>query len=297
MGSPNRTALLVALVLGVVIGVGVALLLGGDDGGGADQPESVATQSGDAPPAEEALAELPPVDEAIAPEDATDPETALRGFLGAEARGDWEDSYAFLTDAVTEALYRSPAAWVAAHAEFPNVVGYRIDEVTVDEEAGSATVDTLTGYEPALDSRGLVAARGLTSWVVVEVDDGTWRVDIQSSENRPLHPEPDAAAEQVVRDWVDARVACEDTAELEAALIGFPAQASLLCDEEQPDAVEVGPLGPLPDSGDTQALLAEFGPPVFTWARTARVDAATPIEVVIGPLGDAWRIVGVLPAR
>lgn len=43
------------------------------------------------------------------------------------------------------------------------------------------------------------------------------------------------------------------------------------------------------------SLLAEFGPEVFAWARIVPVQAATPLQVVLGPVGEAWQVVGVLP--
>lgn len=290
----SRALIVVALVIGLAVGLGVALLLGRS--GGADQPAGTTgseTRDGDA----EATAELPPPDALMAPEEATDPEAALRGYLAAEAAGEWERSYDFLTTEEREVAYPSTALWVSAHADFPTVTGYRIDDVQVEEEGGTATIQTLTGFEPMLDPvLGLVAARGRTTWALQQDEDGTWRVDAAATTNQPLYPDSDGAAE-ALRAWVDTRVACEDTADMEAGLVGTPALARALCEEEQEQAIEITAIGALTDSSDVAPLLSQFGPEVFAWARTARVQAATPFVAVLAPIGEEWRVVGVLPAR
>lgn len=287
--------LVVALVIGLVAGLAGAFLLGrssgDDDEAQVAQVTASETRDGD----REAFAELPAADAVIGVEQATDPETALRGFLAAEATGDWEASYAFLTDVQQEVAFPSPALWVNEHANIPTVTGYRIDDVQVDDQTGTATVTTLTGFEPQLDPvRGLVAARGRTTWVVEQADDGTWRVDTAATTNQPLYPDSGGAAE-AAQAWVDARVDCQDTTDLEQGLIGSPALAGQLCEQQQPDTVTLGEVGPLTDSADTSALLSRFGPEVFGWARAVRVEAATPLTVVLAPIGQDWRVVAILP--
>lgn len=292
----GKLLLVIALVLGLGAGFGAALLLRGDDGsGGAEEPVTTAADLGDVDP--EATAELPEPDPLLDPAEATDPESALRGFLAAEATGEWEASYEFLPTALRETAYPSAAAWVQAHADFPTVTAYRIDEVAVDEETGRARITTLTGFEPVVDPvRGLVAARGRTEWVVEAEDDGRWYVDASQTANQPLYPDA-APAVDTARSWVDARTACEDTGDLEAGLIGTRALATALCDEPQDEPVAIGEVQVLADSARTAILLSEFGPAVFGWGRTVDVEAATPFTLVLGPLGEEWRVVAVLPAQ
>lgn len=294
-GRRATIPVVIALVVGLGVGLGAAFLLaGGDDE--ARTPAATTGTTRDADP--DALAELPAPDEVVAPSAATDPEAALRGFLAAEVAGEWETSYEFLADDVRETVFPAVGAWVNNHADVPTVTGYRIDDVAVDEEAGTAEVASLVGFDPVLDPViGLVPARARVTWALERTDDGVWRVDTQgSSAPAMLYPGSEGAAE-TARSWVDARIACEEPGELEARLIGAPSQADLLCSEAQPDEVEIGPIGPLQDSSDASALLSEYGAEVFAWARTARVEAATPITVVLGPLGEEWKVVGVLPAR
>jgi hypothetical protein len=290
-GSNNRLLIIVALVIGLGVGLGAALLLGGSDEP-VVEPGTASDRTRDGDP--EALADLPDPDPLIEPDEATDPETALRGFLAAEIAGEWELSYDFVLDSLKEMTYTSSAAWVAAHADFPTVTAYRVDDVQVDQEEGRATIRTLTGFEPVVDPvLGLVAARGRTDWILREDDDGLWRVNATETANSPLYPAADGA-DVTARRWVDARVACEDTADLEVRLIGTRALADRLCDEDQDDEVAIGDLTSLSDSSETPALVSAFGPEVFSWARTVEVRAASPFTLVLGPVGDEWKVVGVL---
>lgn len=304
MTANSRLLVGVAVLIGLVVGVGAAaLLFRGSDGDAGTQQETITQPTGPLTASEtrdndsDATASLPDPDPPVPAEDATDPETALRSYLAHEAAGDWEASYEFLTPELREVAYASPAFWVSSHSNFPTVTGYRIDDVEIDEEAGTARVSTLTGFEPKLDPvLGLVAARGRSEWALAETDEGLWRVNVAETTNRQLFPDSKGAAE-AVRAWVDARVACAETAEMESGLVGNPAQARLLCEEDQDAPVDIGPIGSLADSADSASLVAEFGPEVFNWARTARVDATTPIEAILAPIGSEWRVVAVLPGR
>ncbi|MEE8601818.1 hypothetical protein [Euzebya tangerina] len=283
--------MILALLAGLAIGVAAALVITGS-GGDSDTPAATSETTRDGDP--EALAELPEPREPVTPEAADDPESALASFLTLEAAGEWEASYEFLTDDLRSTTYPSPAEWVSAHADFPTVTGYRIDDVTEGEDGTTATVATLTGFQAGLDPvLGLVAARGRSTWQLQQ-DGDVWRVNVAENTNTFLYPASDGA-ETTVRRWVDARVACEDSSALEQGLIGSPSLAEQLCTEEQDGTVGIGDVASLPDSADTSTLVSEFGPQVFTWARTVSVDAATPLTAVLGPVGEEWRVVAVLP--
>ena len=286
----------VSLVIGLLIGGAVAAFVGG---GGRDEPEAPATTSDitrDGDP--EAAAELPELVEPVRPEQATDPELAIQSFLSLEATGEWEASYEFLTEDLRTVAFTSPAAWVAAHADFPTVTGYRLDGVSVDEDGERATARTLTGFDAKLDPvLGLVAARGRSDWLL-ESEGDVWRVNVAdlAAGNTFLYPASDGA-EVTARRWVDARVACEDTTDLQAGLIGSPVLAEQLCNEDQDEPVEIGAVSSLSDSADTSTLQSEFGPQVFAWGRTVEVEAETPLIAVLGPIDNEWRVVAVLPSR
>ncbi|MGI9018222.1 MAG: hypothetical protein ACR2HR_14155 [Euzebya sp.] len=292
----SRVVVIAAVVIGLAVGVGAALLLRPSSGGSDTRlPAATGDTTRDGDP--DAAAELPEPDPVTSADQAEDPESAIRGFLAAEAIQDWDTSYTFLTQSLKDVAYTTPASWISQHADFPTVTGYRVDDIQVDEDAGTARVLTLTGFDAKLDPViGLVAARGRTTWSLEQQDDGLWRVNTNGTENQPLYPNSEGASD-AVRNWVDARVACEDTSDLEAGLVGSPSQARLLCEEDQDDPVQIEAIGPLTDSSDVATLLAQFGPDVFAWARTARVQATTPIVAVLAPIGQEWRVVGVLPAR
>lgn len=289
---PWRTVVLViaALVVGLGVGLSLAGVFGGGDDPVASTPVTTSASSRDGDP--EAAAELPPPDTGITAADAADPEQALRGFLAAEASGDWEASYEFLSSGSLTA-YPSAALWVNAHADFPRITGYRVDDVA-DDGTGTARVETLTGFDPVIDPViGLVAARGRSTWTLVE-EEGLWRVETTATENRPLYPSQEGASD-AARQWVDARVACQDTSALEARIVGAPVLASQLCEEDQPATVEVGDVRSLADADGTTALLSEYGPDVYAWARVAPVQSTTPLLLVLGPVGEEWQVVGILP--
>lgn len=285
----SRLLVVIALVVGLASGVGIALLLsGGEDPGPVPVAVDGTTRDGDP----EALAELPSLGDPTDPSAATDAEAALQGFLVAEATGDWMTSYGFLASSALTA-YPSEALWVNAHADFPQVTGYRVDAVEPVDD-GQVRITTLTGFEPTVDPvLGLVPARGRSTWTVV-AEGGLWRVEATTTENRPLYPGADGAPE-AARAWVDGRVACEDTASLEADLVGSPTLADQLCTDDQAGTVELGEVRSLSDGDGATGLLAEFGPEVFAWARVVPVQAATPLQVVLGPVGEVWQVVGVLP--
>lgn len=292
-GGSGRGLVVIALVVGLAVGLGLAALLarGGDDEAAQSEPQSGGVVDAVDP---DLTAELPPADPVIPIEDATTAEAAIRGFLAAEAAGEWETSYDFLPDAVQQTAFTSPAAWVNQHADLPTITGYRVDEVVADDVAGTATADTLVAYDAVLDPViGLVPARSKVTWTLQQAEDGTWRIGEQ--QGTPLYPDSSAAAE-VAREWVDAKVACEDATGFEADAVGAPSLGEALCTEDQPEVVEIGTIGPLVDSSETAPLISEFGAEVFAWARTARVEATTPFLVVMGPVGLEWRVVGVIRA-
>lgn len=281
---------LIALVLAVGVGLGLGLSRLG--GGTAPQPAPLAgadesVLAGD----DDALAPLPDPPSPIPPDQVEDdPRAVLEAFLAAEAHGEWEASYAFLTATDRDVVFPTPAAWVAAHGDFANVRAWQVEGVRV--EGDRAEVVTLTGYEPALDPvLGLIPARARVTWSLVRGPAG-WRVASQDSAAQPLYPPADGA-EQVAAEWVARRAACEDPGPLEEGLIGSPALAQDLCGASGP--VEVGPVAQLSDSDAVTALLSAWGPEVFAWARTVRVDSPARMTAVLGPFGDDWRVVAVLP--
>jgi len=277
------------LVVGLALGLGAARLLSG--GGDGDDRRSVADldlPGGPAPDdaGEQASAPAPPSsDQALAVEDATSPQAAVEGFLTAEALGDFEASYAFLSQ-TDRVAYATPALWVAAHRDFPLVTGFEVEAVT------DATVTTLTAYRSTLDPvLGLIPARARGTWATVE-QDGGWRVSFQDSTIQPLYPSDEGVA-AAAQTWASAALECRAEAQVEGVLLGAPGLAAELCDAE--GELALGPVGVLTDGTETTALLSAFGPEVFTWARVVPMEGPIAMQVVLAPVEDIWQVFSVLP--
>lgn len=286
-GTRRVVGLVVVLVVGLGLGFGVSRLLGrGGSQPAQEEPEATVASTGD----DDALAELPEPGPLLDPAEATRPQLAVEGFLAAEARDDFEASYAFLSAADRGTAFPSSGNWVQAHGGFIPVDAYQVGAV---REGDPTTVDALVGAEPDLDPvLGLIPFRSRTTYTVVE-EDGAWRVVTAGTTRQSLFPSDEGAA-PAARTWAERRAACEDTASLEADLLGSPGLAEELC--EAGGEVSVSGATTLSDTDSATALLSAWGPEVFGWARVVRVESPARLAVVLGPFGDEWRVVGVLPS-
>ena len=50
---------------------------------------------------------------------------------------------------------------------------------------------------------------------------------------------------------------------------------------------------PLEDAADAAPFLAAFGPEVGIWARVVDVETPIALRLVLAPIGEQWRVVGV----
>lgn len=272
------------LVVGLGLGVGGAwLVLRPDPPEATPSVERLALP--DAPPPQPAPA-APARQDLLPAEAATTPETAVRGFLTAEALDEFAASYAFLSAGDRE-TYPTAAVWEAAHADFARVVGFEVEQVRPDEVVTRTALRS--GLDPVL---GLVPARATGEWKVVEEDEG-WRVAFADSALTPQYPSEEGVA-GAVQAWAQARRDCRVEAQYDGALLGAPDLAERLC--ETGGELALGEPGPLSDGEDTTVLLDAFGPEVFSWARVVPLLAPVPMQVVTAPVGDRWQVIGVLPA-
>lgn len=295
--GPRRQALLLGLTLavGLGLGLGAAALLTDDGPSTAPSVQSLDLPAGGGPvgtgsdaaggTAQAAPAPPEPGD-AVPVAEATSPEAAVRGFLTAEALGDFEASYAFLNAADRRTRWTSPAAWTAAHAQLPPVTGFEVEEVS------DGTVTTVTALDSRLDPvLGLVPARARGTWRAVE-EEGGWRVAFSESVLQPLYPSDEGAAD-AARTWVASRQAdCGTQGQADAPLLGNRGLADALCEAEGEAAL--GPAGVLPDGPSTTPLLDAYGPEVFTWARVVPLTAPVAADIVVAPVDDTWQVIGVL---
>lgn len=287
-------------MLGLTLAVGLALGLGGayllfgrsapeatvatSDEQRLDVPGAGASDGADPEPASRPAA--PSEDELLEVEAATTPEAAVSGFLTAQALGDFERSYAFVSEA-DRLTWPTPARWVASQADLYPVAGFDVEQVRED-----GTVVTLTSLRSAADPViGLIPARARGTWPTVE-EDGGFRVAFGQSSYEPLYPSDEGVAE-VVATWVGTAQGCAAEGAYDGPLYGLPSLEDDLCDAQ--GEVALGEVGALRDGVTSTTFLEAFGPEVFTWARAVPVTSPIEMTVVTAPIDDRWQVIGVLP--
>jgi hypothetical protein len=293
---PNRRRLLRLVgvgVAGIAAGVGATLALHGL--GGADV-RAASVRRLDLPaaaaPAAPARAPAARVQEPVR---AGSARAAVRRFLQAGAAGDLEVAYGLL-DRAGHQRYPSLARFTRAQADRAAVTAVRVGgERRVGD--GRAAVTVTLAHPPAIDPfTGLVPARTVEVWRAGR-QDGRWRVAAEPVSVRAELPGDDRAPEAVTA-WVQRLLACDrqGAAGLQAGaeLYGPADLAELPCRERGRWTVAA------PERFDAavepEAYVAAFGPEVGSWARLVPVQGpGARFSVVVGPLGDAWRVLGTDP--
>jgi hypothetical protein len=283
--------------LGIALGIGATLLAGGLGGdGGAGRAASV--QRLDLP-AGAAPAPTPAEAAAPAPVRAGSARAAVRRFLQAGADGDHAAAYGLLDRAGVK-RYPTLARFTRAQADRAEVTAVRVGR---ERRAGPgrAEVTVTLAHPAAIDPFiGLVPARTVEVWRASR-QNGRWRVAADPVSVRASLPGDDHAPEAVTA-WVERRLGCDraGAAGLEAVaeLYGPADLAELPCRTRGRWTVAA------PQSFDAavepEAYVAAFGPEVGAWARLVPVQGpGARFSVVVGPVGDAWRVLGTdpVPAR
>lgn len=164
-----------------------------------------------------------------------------------------------------------------------------LSAVTADD--GTVRVTRTPTLDPVL---GLVTP---TATVTLPTDDtdGVPRIawSRRTIEARALGDE--AALPATVMRWATARRACSTSAradETDAGILGVVGLATALCGASGSLAVG-GPdqLLYLLDLDDPAAVLDAYGSEAATWARVVPISAPVPMNVVLAPLGDAWKVI------
>ncbi len=226
--------------------------------------------------------------DSVIPTTAPTPTDAVQRFLAAESGGEHATSYALLSDA-DRALYRSPAAWRAAHATMFPIVGF--DVRAVDVARSLVRVDLR--YRSTIDEVvGVVPARANVTWPAVP-QHGGWLVDFSNAEVRAELP-PDADAATAAFTWASQRQRCAPADEYSAGLVGRATLADKLCRKR--GAHSTGPVTRL-EASDATAFVSAFGASATAWARAVALAGPVPMTVVLAPVADKWLVVGVLEPR
>jgi hypothetical protein len=279
-------------VLGLAVGLGVAAVLQPHESG-SSAPASVqrldlpASSAAGPPPANFTPAAQPPATGSA--------REAVQRFLAARAGGDLAAAFGQL-DRASRARFGSIARWTDVLAERPRVTGFRLGDQR-PAGAGAADVPAEVTHPAAIDPfAGLTPGRTLEVWRARR-EAGRWLVEAEPRSVRPLLP-GDRGAPDVVGAWLRGLVACDPGGarplQVEPDLYGPGDLAAAPC--EQHGRWTVGPAQPFGPAGDSQPYVAAFGPDVTSWARLVPVRGPrTGFYAVVGPLGDAWRVIGTSP--
>jgi hypothetical protein len=282
-------------VAGIAVGVGVTLAAAGL-GGGADRAASVQRldlPAGVAAPAPAARGG----GDAGAPVRAGSARAAVRRFLQAGADGDLAVAYGLL-DRAGRRRYPSLARFTRAQADRAAVTAVRVGR---ERRAGGARADVtvILSHPATIDPfAGLVPARTVEVWRASR-QDGGWRVAADPVSVRADLPD-DGRAPEAVTAWVQRLLGCDrqGAAGLQAGseLYG-PADLPELPCRERGRWTVAAPEG-FDAAVEPEAYVAAFGPEVGSWARLVPVQGpGARFSVVVGPVGDAWRVLGTDPAR
>lgn len=293
---PDRRRLLRLVgvgVVGIAVGVGATLALHGPGGGG----RGASVQRLDLPAATAPAASAREPAAARRPVPANSARAAVRRFLQAGATGHLDVAYGLL-DRAGRTRFPSLARFTRAQADRAAVTAIRVGaERRVGD--GRAEVTVTLAHPPAIDPfAGLVPGRTVEVWRASRRD-GRWRVAAEPVSVRAELPGDDRAPEAVTA-WVQRLLGCDrqGAAALQAGaeLYGPADLAELPCRERGRWTV-AGPQG-FDAAVEPEAYVAAFGPEVGSWARLVPVQGpGTRFTVVVGPLGDAWRVLGTDPVK
>jgi hypothetical protein len=278
--------------LGLAVGVAATLAVGGL-GGRAEPAASVARL--DLPAAAPSAGTPGGAAPAPTPVRAGSARAAVGRFLRAGAAGDLEVAYGLL-DRAGRRRYPSLARFTRAQADRAPVTAVRVGrERRTGRDAAEVTV--ALSHPAAIDPfAGLVPARTVELWPASR-QGGRWRVAADPASVRADLPGDDRAPEAVTA-WVQRLLACDrmGAAGLQAGteLYGPAHLAELPC--RQRGRWTVAAAEGFDAAVEPEAYVAAFGPEVGGWARLVPVKGpGARFSVVVGPLGDAWRVLGTDP--
>lgn len=228
-------------------------------------------------------------------EEPTSARDALDKYLTAETSRAFDVSFALL-DSKTRQSGGPVASWQNTRANRLLPEQFTIlGEKPVDDAVELTVAATRT---PAISPvTGLIPARSQETWRVV--NDGGWRV----VGGHPVDVRPELPADDIASSagaaWLDKVKSCDnkgaETLQLSANLLGSPALRDAICKSKGTwSAGKAVPVAELPNS---TVFVSAYGPGVGRWGRAVPVTGSNNARytIVLAPLGDEWRVMGVIP--
>ena len=214
---------------------------------------------------------------------------AVRDFLAAEQRLDRDASFLLLSRQ-SRAEYADVNDWLRRRQELPAVTGFRIEGGGAGDKAGM--VVAVVEHEPGLDPfRGLSPARENQTFTGRQ-EAGGFLVDGDPA-TEPILPPEEKAAEATAA-WVAAVQACDQpkAGGLQAVseLFGSARGAMGLCGKAGP--VTTGAVGRLAPGIASTDIVAQYSTDALGWARVVRLTSPAAFGVVLAPIGDGWKVLG-----
>jgi hypothetical protein len=214
---------------------------------------------------------------------------AVTALLTAEQHGDHAASFLLIDDA-GRADYPDVLRWRDRRNELPAITGFRI----VGNGKAANSVDVLVEHAPALDPFiGLSPAQEHEIWVGRR-EHGGWLLDADATSD-PVLP-ADSGVAPAAMAWLQAAKACDanavNAAQGVTQLLGVGNAVDQLCAAKP--VLDAGKPGPVKAGAATQQLVAQYNADAVGWARSVTLTGGTqPIDVLLAPIGDAWRVIGV----
>ena len=299
------------ITVGLLVGLGVTFIALRSDTAtsavaGAPSVQTIERPAGAAaqatPSAEEILANADLATSVLATP-ANEPPTAraaLTEFLEAEAADRSDVSYALLAPSV-QRNYGSVAAWRQSRTDRSIPATFAVTSERPAGDGGRTEVTIRAERTPSITPfRGLVPARATERWTVERVDGRGWRLrTTTATATDPVLP-TDAAARAAAQSWVERAAACDlegaKGKQLAPDLLGATDLSGVAC-EASGSWSTTAAATPVGDLSDVTAFVAAFGPSVGRWGRAVPVsNGAERMTVVLGPLGEEWRVMGLTSA-
>lgn len=218
---------------------------------------------------------------------------AVRDLLAAEQRNDRAASFLLLSrQSRTE--YKDVADWTARRQQLPAVTAFRIDQGQEGEKGDKAgKVTARVEHVPGLDPfKGLSLAREDQTFTGRKEAAG-WLVDGDPG-TEPLLP-PDPVAVEAATSWVAAVQACDQAKaaglQVVPTIFGAAEGSNGLCGKQGP--VASGAVERLVPGVASADIVAQYSTDALVWARVVRFSSPGTFGVVLAPLGDRWKVLGV----